>query len=188
MSNLAYVIKLIEKALASQLNSYLTNNNLCEVYQSAYRQGYITETALFTCSKWHYLCHQSAEGRIARYDRPVSCFWHCGALLSPFKTYLDQESLECDTCICKNKIRILQFFIMWPYINTDQQAPVHTKHSSQNINWYWKIQSQHTSPPVTSLVACGTANQVQGTGSGVQEYQQYSPLLPWRACNSICAK
>ena len=46
VSNLAFVSKLIEKVVASQLTTYLTNNNLTEVFQSAYRQNHSTETAL----------------------------------------------------------------------------------------------------------------------------------------------
>ena len=46
VSNLPFVSKLIEKTVASQLNSYLSENNLHEVFQSAYRKGHSTETAL----------------------------------------------------------------------------------------------------------------------------------------------
>ena len=43
--DLAFVSKLIEKVVVSQLNLYLTINNLSEVFQSAYRKGHSTETA-----------------------------------------------------------------------------------------------------------------------------------------------
>ena len=46
VSNLAFVSKLIEKMVVSQLNLYLANNNLSEVFQSAYRKGHSSETAL----------------------------------------------------------------------------------------------------------------------------------------------
>ena len=46
MSNLAFVSKLIEKAVAAQLNNHLLENNLMEEFQSAYRKGHSTETAL----------------------------------------------------------------------------------------------------------------------------------------------
>ena len=46
VSNLAYVSKLIESAVASQLVEHLTRNRLFDPLQSAYRQGHSTETAL----------------------------------------------------------------------------------------------------------------------------------------------
>jgi hypothetical protein len=46
VSNLSFVSKLIERAVASQLASHLRNNDLMEPRQSAYRPGHSTETAL----------------------------------------------------------------------------------------------------------------------------------------------
>jgi hypothetical protein len=46
VSNLAFVSKLIEKVVASQLQTYLATNDLLEPRQSAYRQGHSTESAL----------------------------------------------------------------------------------------------------------------------------------------------
>ncbi len=46
VSNLAFISKLIEKAVASQLIEHLKINNLYDKFQSAYRTFYSTETAL----------------------------------------------------------------------------------------------------------------------------------------------
>ena len=46
VSNLAFLSKILEKVVAAQINQYLAENNLLEPYQSAYRQGHSTETAL----------------------------------------------------------------------------------------------------------------------------------------------
>ena len=46
VSNLAFVSKLIEKAVVDQLNTHLLENELMEEFQSAYRKGHSTETAL----------------------------------------------------------------------------------------------------------------------------------------------
>ncbi|XP_056006829.1 uncharacterized protein LOC130050609 [Ostrea edulis] len=46
VSNPAYLSKLIEKVVAAHIQTYLSENNLLEPFQSAYRQGHITETAL----------------------------------------------------------------------------------------------------------------------------------------------
>ena len=48
ISNLVYISKLIERVIASRLHSHMTNNNLYEELQSAYRKFHSTETAL-TC-------------------------------------------------------------------------------------------------------------------------------------------
>ena len=46
VSNLAFVSKLIEKAVVHQLNTHLQQNDLVAEFQSAYRGGHSTETAL----------------------------------------------------------------------------------------------------------------------------------------------
>ena len=46
VSNLAFISKIIEKAVVLQLNDHLSTNNLFETYQSAYRRLHSTETAL----------------------------------------------------------------------------------------------------------------------------------------------
>lgn len=46
VSNLPYVSKLLERAVADYLVQYIDVNNLMEPYQSAYRVGHSTETAL----------------------------------------------------------------------------------------------------------------------------------------------
>ena len=46
ISNLPFLSKVIEKVIAAQLTSYVEDNNLCELFQSAYRRNHSTETAL----------------------------------------------------------------------------------------------------------------------------------------------
>lgn len=46
VSNLKFISKVLEKAVAVRLNGYLADNNLLEDYQSAYRKFHSTETAL----------------------------------------------------------------------------------------------------------------------------------------------
>ena len=46
VSNLSFVSKIIEKIVLSQLNTHLLSNHLFSTYQSAYRHGHSTETAL----------------------------------------------------------------------------------------------------------------------------------------------
>ena len=59
VSNLSFMAKLVERAVASQLNDYLVANNLLQRHQSAYRKGHSTETAmlcvwsdLLTAAEW----------------------------------------------------------------------------------------------------------------------------------------
>jgi len=46
VSNLSFLSKLIERAVATQLNDYLVTNDLPPRHQSAYRKGHSTETAM----------------------------------------------------------------------------------------------------------------------------------------------
>ena len=46
VSNLSFMSKLIERVVANQLHEYLSANNLLPRFQSAYRKGHSTETAL----------------------------------------------------------------------------------------------------------------------------------------------
>ncbi len=46
VSNLTFLSKIIERAIAKQFVDHLTNNNLMDNLQSAYREGHSTETAL----------------------------------------------------------------------------------------------------------------------------------------------
>ena len=46
MSNLSYVSKVIEKVIAARLLSHMQDQNLLDPFQSAYRSGHSTETAL----------------------------------------------------------------------------------------------------------------------------------------------
>ena len=50
VSNLSFLSKVIEKAVASQLNDHLNKNKLFEEHQSAYRKCHNTETALVKIS------------------------------------------------------------------------------------------------------------------------------------------
>ena len=46
VSNLCFLSKVLEKVVAAQLDLHLSQNNLHKPYQSAYRKGHSTETAL----------------------------------------------------------------------------------------------------------------------------------------------
>ena len=51
LSNLSFVSKIIEKLVLSQLSDHLSAKNLCNRFQSAYRPGHSTNTALLN-SQW----------------------------------------------------------------------------------------------------------------------------------------
>ena len=46
VSNITFVSKIIEKYALKSLNNYMSNNNLCDPLQSAYKSLHTTETAL----------------------------------------------------------------------------------------------------------------------------------------------
>ena len=47
ISNLAFISKCTENEVASRLNEHVNEHNLSEVFQSAYKKGHSTESALF---------------------------------------------------------------------------------------------------------------------------------------------
>ena len=46
VSNLSFMYKVVERAVANQLTEYLSANNLLPCFQSAYRKKHSTETAM----------------------------------------------------------------------------------------------------------------------------------------------
>lgn len=46
VSNIAFLSKILEKIVCSQIEKYITDNNLDEIYQSGYKKGHSVETAL----------------------------------------------------------------------------------------------------------------------------------------------
>ena len=46
VTNLSFIKKIIEKAIASQIHSHLINNDIVDNFQSAYKTGHSCETAL----------------------------------------------------------------------------------------------------------------------------------------------
>ena len=48
VSSLPFVSKILEKVVLTQLRNHLSNNNLLEICQSAYRKGHSTETAVLS--------------------------------------------------------------------------------------------------------------------------------------------
>jgi hypothetical protein len=59
-SNLAFVSKLIEKAVGVQMVKYMRDNDLYELMQSAYKQFHSTETALLHIQ--NYILHAVDNG------------------------------------------------------------------------------------------------------------------------------
>ena len=77
VSNLSFISKVIEKAVAHQLNDHLLANDLYETYQSAYKPLHSTGTALLIVQNWHLngprwppCCFPTTTG-------PVHSFWYC---------------------------------------------------------------------------------------------------------------
>ena len=61
VSNLSFIAKVIEKVVLSQLMDHLLSENLLEPYQSAYKPGHSTETALLDIH--NFIASQLDEGR-----------------------------------------------------------------------------------------------------------------------------
>ena len=111
VSNLMFTSKLIEKAVAHQLTSYILNNDLGEVFQSAYKKLHGTETALLRvqndimrtidsrCSVIIVLLDLSAAFDTVDHSillQRLSCrFGIKGKALSWFKSYLTNRQPVC---------------------------------------------------------------------------------------------
>ena len=46
VANLSFILKIIEKAIATQIHDHLKNNDIVDNFQSAYKAGYNCKTAL----------------------------------------------------------------------------------------------------------------------------------------------
>ena len=107
ISNLMFLSKLTEKAVAMQLIDYVLENNLDEVFQSAYKQLHSIETALVRVNNDILLAldnHQSVVLLLldlsaafdtvdhnVLLDRLATRFGICGLALSWFKSYLSNR-------------------------------------------------------------------------------------------------
>ena len=104
VSNLTFLSKVIEKAVAFYLNKYLINNNLNESLQSAYKSGHSTETALVRVKndiKPVILVLLDLSAAFDTVDHNVlfsrlkDMFGLSGRVLEWFISYLEQAPREC---------------------------------------------------------------------------------------------
>ena len=84
VSNLAYTGKLIEKVVLRRLNKHISDHNLGEPFQSAYRPNHSTETALMRV--------QHAITKELDQDRGVEQIGVTGVPLTWFKSYLSKKN------------------------------------------------------------------------------------------------
>ena len=108
VSNLKLLSKLVEKAVFVQLSEYLVNNELHEVFQSAYKSFHSTETSLLRVQNDILQSLDKKESLIfvlldlsAAFDtighdillfRPTERFGISGNVLLWFKSYLSSRS------------------------------------------------------------------------------------------------
>ena len=73
VSNVSFLSKVIERVVARQLNSYLTENGLLQRCQSAYRRHHSTETAMLRVLSDALTAADNRQVTLlGRYARPVS--------------------------------------------------------------------------------------------------------------------
>ena len=77
MSNLAYASKIVETAVAKQLQRYLFSNDLFPVLQSAYRRKHSIEKALLKVTNDILLNLNDQRVNPASSPRLKCGFWHC---------------------------------------------------------------------------------------------------------------
>ena len=119
VSNLPFLSKVIEKAVALRLNSYMHDNGLNEKYQSAYKQLHSTETALVCVANDILRCVDEKKAVLlvlldlsaafdtvdhdVLLDRMFKRFGIQDTSLSWFRSYLSDRSqaVQIDGCVSK---------------------------------------------------------------------------------------
>ena len=76
VSNLSFMSKLIERAIAIQLNDYLVANNLLPRHQSAYRKGHSTEMAMLRVWSDFLAAARYTVGTVGPFSRIRLCRPH----------------------------------------------------------------------------------------------------------------
>ena len=125
VSNLSFMSKLIERAVAVRVNEYVTENNLAEPFQSAYKSGHSTETALLRVKDDIMLALDNKQAVIlvlldlsAAFDtvdfgillaRLEQLFGFTDTVLCWFKSYLTQRSQLVSVGVALSEALTLQY-------------------------------------------------------------------------------
>ena len=77
ISNLNFISKILEKVVASRIQSHLSSNSLSSSFQSAYRIFHSTETTLLKIRNDLILAMDRGWGHFTHSSRLICCLWHC---------------------------------------------------------------------------------------------------------------
>ena len=83
VANLSFILKIIEKAIATQIHDHLINNDIVDNFQSAYKAGHSCETALLRV-----------------YNDIVTTFGRGNAMLVLLDLSVDFDTIDHDNLIC----------------------------------------------------------------------------------------
>ena len=158
VSNLPFLSKIIEKAVALQLNEHLNKNKLFEQHQSAYRKCHNTETALVKISNDLLLSADNKNVSILvlldlsaafdtidhciLIDRLKDCFGLDGTVLNWLKSYLTERK----QCVKINSsfsselpllFGVPQGSVLGPLLYTLYTAPLGFIIKSHNLNYHF---------------------------------------------------
>ena len=157
VSNLPFLSKILEKVVLQQLKDHLTNNNLTETYQSAYRECHNTETALLRVHN-DLLC-EADEGKVsilalldlsAAFDtidhnilieRLSKTFGISGLVLNWFRSYLLGRSQSVIVQSFRSEIVSLDFgvpqgSVLGPMLYTLYTQPLGALIRKHNVNYH----------------------------------------------------
>ena len=153
MSGLSFLSKLVERIVAAQIRSHMDSHYLCNTFQSAYKVGHSTETALL-CIKNEFhlalskgmptalvLLDLSAAFDAIDHDTLLSClsarFGFAGSALKWFRSYLQDRFQSVKIGSSLLNLFKLKFGVPQGCLRSSSVFPLYNTSWSSHRKIYW---------------------------------------------------